>query len=344
MQGKLFDAPADMSTGIARKPGINHHGQVLWHFEADNTEDALKASGLDWEVVKQPIYNLRYAPGRNPVYDSIRDRSAIIQHGGKHDRTFHGIVSSRRYTPIQNKEIATVVDPLLSGGNFNIVQGGYTRKNRCWLIAESRRRDDITGKDDLVQGRLLIHWKHDGTAGVRADFIANRVACSNAIQALTREAQHAGDRTLLSINHTQNYQHTMNIVADVLRAQSEFTDKLVESLKAMAKTQLLHPNSLFTALAPAPAAEGLSERGYVTAVNRRNRLLDEMTRRYHEGLGVDVRPAGTVWAAYCAATEAVDHYLVHRTRSDSVEYAWFGDGRDLRIAAYDAAMNLVAAA
>lgn len=339
MQGTLFEEPKVVTEGIEVTPSrFNKKDSWLYDFKADTAEKGLAASRLNWTVDKRPSFY----QDENGGYHPVERQYHMVQQDGDLAGLVHGTVSDR-YNPIQNAELQKIIDPLLESGKFQITQGGFTNYKRSWMMLDSGKDYDITGKGDNVTTHIMFHWCHDGNSGVRAEFVGRRVACSNAIQGLYNQSKRVGTGTVLNINHVQNNDHTMNLVAMVLRAQAAAVDDLVEKLKALAKTKLMHVNGYFQSVVPMPDRDKLTPRGYEQAINRRDKLLAEMHKRYEGGMGFEERGLGTAWAAYCAVGECVDHFMVGKTRTDPVEFRWFRGGSNLRIGALQEALNLIAA-
>ena len=136
----------------------------------------------------------------------------------------------------------------------------------------------------------------------------------------------------------------MNQAAGVLGDWSAAAADLVATLKLLARTRALDMDAYFGKLVPEPDGKDLTGDGYARAVRRRERILAEIRRRHDDAMGSETLERGTLWAAYNAVTETVDHYLAAGARSDRAEYAWFGGGSELRIAALAEAARLAGAA
>ena len=189
------------AAAIEAKPGrYNKQDSWLYDFTADTAGQAIAASRLDWEV---ELRELHYRDGGG-TDRPVSGRLAVVQRNGSLAGSVHGVVSSR-YAPIQNAEAAKAVDPILATGGFRATQGGFTSRGRCWLMLDSTRVDDVTGKGDEVTHHLLVHWRHDGGTSVRADFVSRRVVCANAIQGLVDGARGRKAGAVFNIHHHRDY-------------------------------------------------------------------------------------------------------------------------------------------
>ena len=76
----------------------------------------------------------------------------------------------------------------------------------------------------------------------------------------------------------------------------------------------------------------------VKLTNTRDRLL----HLFHNGMGNEGKATSTIWAAYNAVTEYLDHYRMPLTIGDRRLYStWFGTGVDIRQRATTEAIKLI---
>ena len=99
------------------------HGLGTKVMEAPDSEGALIAAGLNWNVVQEPIFT-----GEN---EPIRGYKANIRDS---DRRVLGVVTDR-YKVIQNREAFAFTDELLGQGVRYETAGSLQDGKKVWLLA-----------------------------------------------------------------------------------------------------------------------------------------------------------------------------------------------------------------
>ena len=181
--------------------------------EAVDSEQALKLSGLDWEVIQKPVQIIGGAaiPGFKANVRSTDDK-------------FLGMVSDR-YKVVQNRDAFAFTDMLLGEGVKYETAGSLFNGKRIWLLARLPETQ-ILG-DDVIP-YLCFTNGHDGYHSIKVCCCHTRVVCNNTLNFALSNAprswstRHVGDlaskmeearRTL----HLANaYTEELAVVADQL--------------------------------------------------------------------------------------------------------------------------------
>ena len=123
------------------------HGMGTCVEEAPDSKEALRVSGLDWNVIQQPIQtnNGLGIPGYRA---NIRES----------DRSVLGVVSDR-YRIVQNEEAFQFTDDLLGEGVTYETAGSLQGGKKVWMLARLPRKYLIAG--DQVVPYLVIFNSHD---------------------------------------------------------------------------------------------------------------------------------------------------------------------------------------
>lgn len=142
-------------------------------------EEAYEKSGLDWKVVKQPLF-VQGQDGFSevPCFGIIRDS----------DNEFLGACSDR-YQLFQNSEAFDWCKPLVESGEWRIETAGALKRGQvCWILL-SQGSVSILPQDKLNQ-YLLLTFAHDGKTAVRLGLTSVRVVCNNTLtQALNLDGK-----------------------------------------------------------------------------------------------------------------------------------------------------------
>ena len=150
-----------------------------------NSQEALVAAGLDWQVIQMPVQTEdgRSIPGFKA---NIRDR----------DNQVLGVVTDR-YKVVQNQDAFAFTDELLGEGVSYETAGSLQGGRRTWILAKLPQRYIISG--DEITPYLVFMNSHDGSGAIKAAMTPIRVVCQNTLNlALSTakrswSAHHTGD-------------------------------------------------------------------------------------------------------------------------------------------------------
>lgn len=165
--------------------------QAPWHGlgvrveEAPSSQDALRLSGLDWQVVQQAITTTEGVP--IPGYKAnLRDT----------DHQVLGVVTDR-YRVVQNAEAFAFTDGLLGEGVRYETAGSLQNGRKIWLLAKLPDKYIIEG--DQIDPYLVFSNSHDGSGSIKVAMTPIRVVCQNTLNLALSSAKrvwstiHVGD-------------------------------------------------------------------------------------------------------------------------------------------------------
>jgi len=306
------------------------YGQTPWHGLGTRTPGAMTAAeaialaGLAFEVEKQAIH--------------LADGTLIADHFAtvRTDRSADNIlgVVGKKYMPLQNAHAFEFFDAVVSRKEAMYHTVGSLRKGRqIWILAKLPGEIRVVG-DDVTHKFVLLTNSHDGTSGVQILLTPIRVVCANTLRA----ALAGSNRTTFNIRHTAGVRTAVQQAATAMGFANAYFDGLQEAYRAMAATRLSTDGArqyLETCLQIDLADPDLSVRS--------KNLLEDAVRRLYHGRGADLPGVrGTVWGAFNAATELIDH-RAYRSPDVALDNAWFnGSGQAVKQRAFDAALALVA--
>lgn len=275
------------SIAYAGKTPWHKHGQQI--SEAFDAATALREGGLDFKVGIQPLF---LADER----EVTAGKATVREDNGK----VLGVVGNR-YAVCQNEEAFGFFDGVFGKDKARYeVAGALGDGERVWMLAKLPGEFEVVGQD-VVNQYLLLTNSHDGSAPVTARFTPIRVVCQNTLNAaLSRKASNE-----IRIVHTGRVANRLEIAGKLLAQAGVFFNEACDSFRAFAQYQV--------------KAAALTE--YVTRavtdevalplekVSTRSRNVIERVLELHEtGLGQEIAGVrGTLWGAYNALTEYVDH-------------------------------------
>ncbi len=161
------------------------HGLGVRVEEAPSSQDALRLSGLDWQVVQQAITTTEGVP--LPGYKAnLRDT----------DHQVLGVVTDR-YRVVQNAEAFAFTDGLLGEGVRYETAGSLQNGRKIWLLAKLPDKYIIEG--DQIDPYLVFSNSHDGSGSIKVAMTPIRVVCQNTLNLALSSAKrvwstiHVGD-------------------------------------------------------------------------------------------------------------------------------------------------------
>ena len=138
--------------------------EPVWHNigvrvdEALTSQDALRYSGLDWQVRQEPLFTETFKSVPGYVANVRSDNDRIL-----------GIVSDS-YKVVQNEEAFAFTDALIGEGVRYETAGSIDGGRKVWLLAKLPERYQLVGED--VDPYIVFSSSHDGSGAIRvAPFI-----------------------------------------------------------------------------------------------------------------------------------------------------------------------------
>lgn len=310
------------------KASMFYVGDVPWHRRGTRLEkppatsaEAMAAAGLDWEVVKAPLY----ISGVGRLIQ-MPDRFAIVRkdHLDRDPCPVFGFVG-RDYVPLQNSKAFEFFDPLLNAKAVTFeTAGALGRGERVWVLA--RLAGDIEVGPDALQRYLLLANHHDGTSSVVVKFTPIRVVCQNTLSAAFRN-----EGRMLRVRHDRRLEEKLQETGALLEMILKAYENLWLGFKAMRAVPLsdAQVTAYLTTVFPDPPQPTPQN---AEKVKQHRAFAAHLFREGSGNQHPQVR--GTLWAAYNGVTEYVDHRKPNPKAGDYSEsrlnYVWFGGGATIK--------------
>lgn len=282
-------------------------GQKLMH--APTIEDAITASGLDWEVGLKP---LQTTDGEMvPAQATFR----------KTDGRILGVVGPR-YTPLQNRVAFNWFQPFLDSGEVALHTGGSLHSGeKVWVLAEIQKGPSEIVKGDEVAKFVLLSNSHNGTTAIRVGFTPIRVVCAN-----TLSMAHSDNASkLIRIRHTKSAEMNLDKVREIMNLVNQEFEATAEQYRALA-TKTICDKDVQKYVHLLLGVYGKDEDDIPT---RTKNTRETILKRIHSGNQMLAGVRGTWWGAYNGYTEYLN-YEHGRNADNRMDKLWFNPENNSR--------------
>jgi len=309
------------------KASMMYYGETPWHSlgtrlqKPATSEEAIIQAGLDWDVVKKPVYlklDKRF---------QVKDTFAMVRKDKwqNNDCDVLGVVG-KNYTPVQNKDAFNFFDSIVGDKKaIYHTAGSLSGGKIIWILAKLPGYIRVIN-NDISEKYLLLSNSHDGSSMVQIKFTPIRVVCMNTLTVAMNKGE------TLKIKHCKDVKDKMRQASELLGIVNEKYDVIERSFKNMVKVQLNEKklNEYIKSVFPDP----VDELQYATVDNNREMVRD----LFENGLGNNLPGVkGTLWAGYNAITELVDHKITKQNKDMRTKSIWFGNGYNVKQKAFDVA-------
>lgn len=319
-----------MSHNLEKRNGrysIAYTGETPWHkhgqklAEAFDAKTALEQAGLDFEVAKVPI---------TTADDSviIPDRYALRRTDTK---DVLGVVTDF-YKPLQNREAFGFFDAVFGKDKARFEVAGVLGKGeKVWLLAKLPG-DFRVGKEDTIGKWLLLSNGHNTNEPVRAKFTPIRVVCQNTLTAALSSTE-----SEIRVQHIGDVAGKLEIAGHLLSAAGAYFNDVQEVFTGFSRRSMT--DRVFQNYVTRVITGEITKLDELTAPARKT--FDRIAELHETGRGHDLKNVrGTLWGAYNAVTEYVDHDKA----ADGISYMAFGRGSEIKQRAFNVAKDLVLSA
>lgn len=235
------------------------HGLGTKVMEAPDSEGALIAAGLNWNVIQEPIFT-----GEN---EPIRGYKANIRDS---DRRVLGVVTDR-YKVIQNHEAFAFTDELLGQGVRYETAGSLQDGKKVWLLAHMPHEYIISG--ERISPYLLFSNTHDGSGAIKVALTPIRVVCNNTLNLALSTAKRSW-----SMVHTGDIRSKMQEARDTLFMAERYMDELGKEFEALRLKRLSDQKVMEYIEVLLPVEDGSTPQ----QIKNIERLREDMKIRYFD--------------------------------------------------------------
>lgn len=277
--------------------------EVPWHGisvivdEAPTSEEALKVSGLDWDVFAEKVYDEQ---GKQVEGLFVNKRSTDGKHLG---------ITRTRYKIVQNREAFAFTDAIINTGDVRYeTAGSLNGGSRVWMMA---RMPESKILGDKVDNFLVFLNSFDGSEALKVFTTNVRCVCNNTISLALKTTKRSW-----AMKHTKKVSERLIEAEETLRLYDKYMvglDKEAQKL-ALKKFTEKQVNDFWKQLFPFEDED--SERK--KTVNKEQILQLEYC--YNRDDLANFK--GTGWGIVNAVADYVDHGIPIRQTENWKENRW----------------------
>ena len=211
-------------------------GQIVTDYPT--SAEAIKQAGLDYEVIKSPLYtnasniidpsdNLEIVNNEVNVpnyFATIRtDNNAVL-----------GVVG-KEYHIVQNREAFSFFDAIVGGtdGILYETAGALGNGERIFITAKLPDYIRVGNGDDVTEKYIFLTTSHDGSGSITAAFTPVRIVCQNTLNASLRNMSN-----VVRIRHTSGAKQRLENAHKVMGLANEFSNQLEDLFNNWAKVKV----------------------------------------------------------------------------------------------------------
>lgn len=212
-------------------------GQVVQEYPT--SAEAIRHAGLDYQVVKRPLYT---RPGEETSVNECGEISVNeeIEVSGYFStvrtdtKQVLGVVG-KDYHIVQNAEAFAFFDAIVGGGDGILYEtaGALGNGERIFITAKLPDYIRVGNGDDVTEKYIFLTTSHDGTGSITAAFTPVRIVCQNTLNAAFRSMSN-----VVRIKHTAGAKQRLEDAHRVMGLANMMSSQLEEVFNRWAKIRI----------------------------------------------------------------------------------------------------------
>lgn len=269
--------------------------------------EALRFAGLDYTVVKRPLYtmdNLNEEFRQGELMRALAEVEVPNFYATLRTDTEQVLgVVGKDYGVVQNVDAFTFFDSIVGGGEGIQYEtaGALGRGERIFITAKLPSYIRV-GSDDLIEQYIFLTTSHDGGGSITAAFTPVRIVCNNTLNAAMRS-----QRNVVRIRHSSGAGERLKVAHTLMGISNDLAGEMESIFNHWSKVRITDKEvKKLVQLAMAPNKEVLQklEKGADDEQSSVYRNMVEEVYTYAMGDPAQQleTTAGTVFGAYNAVT------------------------------------------
>lgn len=218
--------------------------QKAWHNLGQIVEDyptsseAIKHAGLDYEVIKTPLYTKGSGIIETANGIEIGSNELHVPNYFANIRTDNNAVLGvvgKDYHIVQNREAFNFFDAIVGGGEGILYEtaGALGQGERIFITAKLPDYIRVGNGDDVTEKYIFLTTSHDGSGSITAAFTPIRIVCQNTLNASLRSMSN-----VVRIKHTSGAKQHLENAHKVMGLADTLSNQLEEIFNHWAKVKL----------------------------------------------------------------------------------------------------------
>lgn len=211
-------------------------GQIVEQYPT--SAEAIKHAGLDYEVVKTPLYTkgsgIIETAGGIEIGSNELDVPNYFANIRNDNNAVLGVVG-KDYQIVQNHEAFEFFDAIVGGdeGIMYETAGALGNGERIFITAKLPDYIRVGNGDDVTEKYIFLTTSHDGSGSITAAFTPIRIVCQNTLNASLRSMSN-----VVRIKHTAGARQRLENAHKVMGLASILSNQLEEIFNNWTKVQV----------------------------------------------------------------------------------------------------------
>ena len=211
-------------------------GQIIEEYPT--SAEAIKHAGLDYEVVKSPLFttgsNIIETAQGIEIADSQLDVPNYFANIRTDNNAVLGVVG-KDYHIVQNREAFNFFDAIVGGGDGILYEtaGALGQGERIFITAKLPDYIRVGNGDDVTEKYIFLTTSHDGSGSITAAFTPIRIVCQNTLNASLRSMSN-----VVRIKHTAGAKQRLDNAHKVMGLANTLSNQLEDIFNQWAKVQV----------------------------------------------------------------------------------------------------------
>lgn len=211
-------------------------GQVVTEYPT--SEEAIKHAGLDYEVVKAPLFTTGSGIIEKDGSTEIRDGQINVPNYFANIRndnnTVLGVVG-KDYHIVQNRDAFAFFDAIVGGGDGIVYEtaGALGNGERIFITAKLPDYIRVGKGEDITEKYIFLTTSHDGSGSITAAFTPIRIVCQNTLNASLRNMSN-----VVRIKHTSGAKQRLENAHKVMGLANTLSDQLQDIFNNWTKVKV----------------------------------------------------------------------------------------------------------
>jgi len=211
-------------------------GQVVEQYPT--SAEAIKHAGLDFEVIKSPLYTQGTGLRIGDDGEVNEDNSILLPNNFATMRTdtnqVFGVVG-KDYQIVQNADAFSFFDAIVGGGDGILYEtaGALGNGERIFITAKLPDYIRVGNGDDVTEKYIFLTTSHDGTGSVTAAFTPVRIVCQNTLNAAL-----SNKSNVVRIRHTAGAKQRLENAHKVMGLANQLSNQMESIFNQWAKVSI----------------------------------------------------------------------------------------------------------